>query len=108
MGRKGGGKKTFLKGVATKPEADDVSPDQGSLEAGAVSAEPSTSDPAAKDPATASPGVPLPDVSSTAEDISSESRGQLTQRHKKARLGASGISGCLLLDNDTANTRTAF
>ena len=83
MGRKGGGKKAFLKGVVAKPDVDDATTDQGSTEAGAALPQPSTSETASEHLDTSSAGPQLPDVKSTAEDVSSESRGQLTQRHKK-------------------------
>ena len=108
MGRKGGGKKAFLKGVVSKPEADDVPLDQGLVEAGAESAQPTTSEPAAKHSETVSPGLQLLDVSSAAEDISSESRGQLTQRHKKVGRWASVIPDCLLFETDTTNAVRAL
>ncbi len=87
MGRKGGGKKAFLKGVVAKPEAEDVptaatddqahaTPDGGEAQAAST---PSASDSGAASSSTAH----LPEVTSTAQDIESESRGQLTQRHKK-------------------------
>lgn len=85
MGRKGGGKKAFLKGVVAKPDVDDAGADQGSTEAREALPQPATSQTASEHPETPSAGPQLPDVRSTAEDLSSESRGQLTQRHKKVR-----------------------
>lgn len=85
MGRKGGGKKAFLKGVVAKPDVDDAGADQGSTEAGAALPQPATSHTASEHTETPSAGPQLPDVRSTAENLSSESRGQLTQRHKKVR-----------------------
>ena len=81
MGRKGGGKKAFLKGVVAKPDIDDAGTDQGSTEAALP--QPSTSQAASEQLENPFPEFQLPDVRSTAEDLSSESRGQLTQRHKK-------------------------
>lgn len=81
MGRKGGGKKAFLKGVVAKLDADAT--DQRSPEAGVDLPQPSTSEDATERPDTSSTGPQLPDVRSTTEDLSSESRGQLRQRHKK-------------------------
>ena len=83
MGRKGGGKKAFLKGVVAKPDVDDASTDQGSTEAGAALPQPSQTAPEHLE--TFSAESQLPNVWSGAEDLSSESRGQLTQRHKKVR-----------------------
>jgi len=87
MGRKGGGKKAFLKGVVAKPEADEVSAaatiDQG--QGGPTSAETQT-DAKRSDTdngSASSSTAHLPEVTSTAQDLESESRGQLTQRHKK-------------------------
>ena len=87
MGRKGGGKKAFLKGVVAKPEAEDVpiAATHGQAEAAGVSSE---SQRDTNQPSTGhgsdSPGLPqLPDVTISAQDLDSESRGQLTQRHKK-------------------------
>lgn len=83
MGRKGGGKKAFLKGVVAKPDVDDAGADQGSTEAGSALPPPATSQTASEHQEASSAGPQLPDVRSTAEDLSSESRGQLTQRQKK-------------------------
>ena len=87
MGRKGGGKKAFLKGVVAKPEAEDVpiAATHGQAEAAGVSSE---SQRDTDQPSTGhkpdSPGLPqLSDVTTSAQDLESESRGQLTQRHKK-------------------------
>ena len=81
----GGGKKAFLKGVVAKPDADDAGTDQGSTEAGAALPQPSTSQTASEPLKTSAAEPQLPDVRSAAENLSSESRGQLTQRHKKVR-----------------------
>ncbi|KAL3147843.1 hypothetical protein ABBQ32_002566 [Trebouxia sp. C0010 RCD-2024] len=82
MGRKGGGKKAFLRGVVAKPDADDGI-EQESTESGVSLPQPSTSETASERPDTSSTGPQLPDIRATTEDVSSETRGQLTQRHKK-------------------------
>ena len=83
MGRKGGGKKAFLKGVTAKPEADEQATLATSDQAEAPSsAETPVTREAPPAPASAD-AAQLPDVASTAQAIESETRGQLTQRHKK-------------------------
>ncbi len=84
MGRKGGGKKAFLKGVVTKPDGDNGAA-EGSTESEVPSPQPSTSETASERPDTSSAGPQVPDVRPTTEDLSSETRGQLTQRHKKVK-----------------------
>ena len=86
MGRKGGGKKAFLKGVVAKPDVDSAGTDQEPTESALPQA--STSQAASEHPELSSAEPQLPDVRSTAEDLSTESRGQLTQRHKKVHLRA--------------------
>ncbi|DBA83091.1 hypothetical protein WJX79_000332 [Trebouxia sp. C0005] len=87
MGRKGGGKKAFLKGVVAKPDADEVSATaiDDQAEGGPSSADTQTETKRSdieNGSASCSPAH-LPEVTSTAQDLESESRGQLTQRHKK-------------------------
>ena len=82
MGRKGGGKKAFLKGVAAKPEADEQATLANSDQAQAPPSETPVTREAPPVPASAD-AAQLPDVASTAQDLESETRGQLTQRHKK-------------------------
>lgn len=91
MGRKGGGKKVFLRGVVAKPDADDGI-EQQSTESAVPLPQPSTSETASERPDTSSTGLQLPDIRSTTEDVSSETRGQLTQRHKK-------VNPCAVLES---------
>ena len=89
MGRKGGGKKAFLKGVAAKPDADEVSAaatdDQGQGGPSSADTQTDTKRSDAENGSASSSTGHLPEVTSTAQDLESESRGQLTQRHKKVR-----------------------
>ena len=89
MGRKGGGKKAFLKGVVAKPDAEDAAEvaaaDQAPAEPRGGPAGPINTETSPQSLADSAAHVQVPEVSCKADDISSESKGQLTQRHKKAR-----------------------
>lgn len=89
MGRKGGGKKAFLKGVVAKPEADEESAaatrDQGQGGPSSADTQTETRRSDTETGSASSSTAHLPEVTSTAQDLESESRGQLTQRHKKVR-----------------------
>jgi hypothetical protein len=89
MGRKGGGKKAFLKGVVAKPEADEESAaatgDQGQGGPSSADTQTETRRSDTENGSASSSTAHLPEVTSTAQDLESESRGQLTQRHKKVR-----------------------
>ena len=66
-----------------KPDIDDAGTDQGSTEAALPQSQAASEQ--LENPSTE---VQLPDVRSTVEDLSLESRGQLTQRHKKVHCRA--------------------
>ena len=92
MGRKGGGKKAFLKGVVAKPESEQeptAAIDDQALAVGPASGQQQadSQQPNADNGSAATSTAHLPEITSTAQNLESESRGQLTQRHKKVRTG---------------------
>lgn len=100
MGRKGGGKKAFLKGVIAKPESEQeptAAIDDQALAVGPASGQQQadSQQPNADNGSAATSTAHLPEITSTAQNLESESRGQLTQRHKKVRTGHYG-KHCLL------------
>lgn len=104
MGRKGGGKKAFLKGVVAKPDTEDT-PAQplGQAESSSVAPETASDDqPQAAiaqhvPQSTTQNGVPATDHTLTEAELESEKRGQLTQRHKKV-FECSVVTLCTFLE----------
>ena len=86
MGRKGGGKKAFLKGVA-KPDGTDTAGGSASTADVAESDTQQAAAPQAVSPETAGghSTLSVPDHSLNQQQMDSETRGQLTQRQKKVR-----------------------
>lgn len=89
MGRKGGGKKAFLKGVVAKPDATDVPAESSSHAEPAVrrdespDAEVQAAAPQQTREPTAQETVQTSDQALTKQQLDTETRGQLTQRQKK-------------------------
>lgn len=86
MGRKGGGKKAFLKGVVAKPETEDI-PAEPSAEKAPPAAPDAASDthaaPQERNQATEQDSLPSFNLSLSEQQLETETRGQLTQRQKK-------------------------
>ena len=91
MGRKGGGKKAFLKGVVAKPETEEAPAEpskdneptaQDSRSNADVEPAAAPGGPASRE-TTGNDAVPTDAQSLTQQQLEAESRGQLTQRQKK-------------------------